>query len=128
MIENNSAPCTALPSTVDDKGRLYCPPSGRDRPARRRPLRLDGVYEALLFGFYNRHTGQCFPSHQAIAPKARCSVATVKRALKWAKDNALISWAHGLVRDGWRVIENQQPLRIRRLFNHAPHGPFIRRH
>lgn len=63
-----------------------------------------GVYEALLFGFYNRHTGQCFPSHQAIAQKARCSVATVKRALKWAKDNALISWAHGVVQHGWRLL------------------------
>ncbi|MGP0076207.1 MAG: helix-turn-helix domain-containing protein [Bryobacteraceae bacterium] len=62
------------------------------------------IYEVLLFAFYSPQTGQCFPSHQAIADKARCSVSTVQRALKWARENALIVWAHGLVRDGWRVL------------------------
>lgn len=62
------------------------------------------VYETLLFGFYNPRSGACFPSHQALAAKARCSVSTVQRALKWAKDNALIVWAHGLIRTGWRVL------------------------
>jgi hypothetical protein len=49
-------------------------------------------------------TGQCFPSHKAIAIKARCGVRTVQRALKWAREHNLIQWAHGLVRDGWRVL------------------------
>ena len=62
------------------------------------------IYEALLFGFYNPRTGECFPSHKAIAIKARCGVRTVQRALRWARDNGLIQWAHGLVRDGWRVM------------------------
>jgi hypothetical protein len=62
------------------------------------------IYEVLLFAFYNPRTGQCFPSHQAIALKARCGVSTVQRALKWARENGLIVWAHGLVRDGWRVL------------------------
>jgi len=62
------------------------------------------IYEVLLFAFYNSRTGQCFPSHQAIALKARCGVSTVQRALKWARENGLIVWAHGLVRDGWRVL------------------------
>jgi hypothetical protein len=62
------------------------------------------VYEALLFGFYNPRNGECFPSHRAIATKARCGVSTVQRALKWARENGLIHWAHGLVRDGWRVL------------------------
>jgi len=62
------------------------------------------VYEVLLFGFYNPRTGQCFPSHKAIAAKARCGVSTVQRALKWARENGLIVWAHGLVREGWRVL------------------------
>lgn len=62
------------------------------------------IYEVLLFAFYNPRTGQCFPSHKAIAAKARCGVRTVQRALKWARDNSLIQWAHGLVRDGWRVV------------------------
>ncbi len=62
------------------------------------------VYETLLFAFYNPRTGECFPSHDAIAAKARCCVSTVQRALKWARQNGLILWAHGLVRDGWRVL------------------------
>ncbi len=62
------------------------------------------IFEVLLFAFYNPRTGQCFPSHRAIATKARCGVRTVQRALKWARDNNLIEWAHGLVRDGWRVV------------------------
>ena len=62
------------------------------------------IYETLLFGFYNPRTGQCFPSHRAIAIKARCGVRTVQRALTWARENNLIQWAHGLARDGWRVI------------------------
>ncbi len=62
------------------------------------------IYEVLLFGFYNPRTGECFPSHKAIAQKARCSVGTVQRALRWARMNGLIIWAHGLVRDGRRVV------------------------
>jgi len=62
------------------------------------------IYEVLLFGFYNQRTGECFPSHKAIAAKARCGVSTVQRALKWAREHYLIVWAHGLVRDGWRVL------------------------
>jgi hypothetical protein len=62
------------------------------------------IYETLLFSFYNPRTGQCFPSHKAIAIKARCGVRTVQRALKWSRENNLIRWSHGLVRDGWRVL------------------------
>ena len=62
------------------------------------------IYETLLFAFYNPRTGECFPSHDAIAAKARCAVSTVQRALKWARENGLILWAHGLVRHGWRVL------------------------
>jgi hypothetical protein len=62
------------------------------------------IYEALLFKIYNPLTGQCFPSHETIAAKADCSVSTVQRALKWARENGLIFWSHGLVRRGWRVL------------------------
>jgi len=64
------------------------------------------VYEALLFGFYNPRSGECFPSHQALAAKSGCSVSTVQRALKWAREIHLIAWTHGLARDGWRVLRN----------------------
>ena len=62
------------------------------------------VYDVLLFGFYNPRSGECFPSHAAIAAKAGCSVSTVQRALKWARDNHLIARAYGLIRQGWRVF------------------------
>jgi hypothetical protein len=62
------------------------------------------IYEVLLFAFYNPRNGHCFPSHKAIALKARCGVSTVQRALKWARENRLIAWAHGLVRGGWRIL------------------------
>lgn len=62
------------------------------------------IYEVLLFGFYNPRTGECFPSHKTIAAKARCGVRTVQRALKWARDNNLIVWVHGIIRDGWRLL------------------------
>jgi hypothetical protein len=62
------------------------------------------IYEVLLFGFYNPRTGECFPSHKAIALKARCGVRTVQRALTWARQNNLLQWAHGVFRDGWRVM------------------------
>jgi len=62
------------------------------------------IYEVLLFAFYNPRTGQCFPSHHAIAAKAQCSISTVQRALKWARENGLIVWAHGIFRHGWRVL------------------------
>jgi hypothetical protein len=61
-------------------------------------------FEALLFYFYNQRTGQCFPSHEAIAAKAGCSIRTVQRALNWARDKGLLHWAHGLYRTGWRVL------------------------
>ena len=62
------------------------------------------IYEALLFGFYNPRTGHCFPSHKALAAKARCGTRTVQRALRWAREHNLIQWSHGLIRDGWRVL------------------------
>ena len=62
------------------------------------------VFETLLFGFYNPRNGHCSPSHSAIAQKARCGTRTVQRALSWARENNLIHWAHGIVRDGWRVV------------------------
>jgi hypothetical protein len=61
--------------------------------------------------------------HRAIAVKARCSVSTVPRALKWARQHGLIHWAHGLVRHGWRVLRtvaDQQPVCVLSISDHAP--------
>lgn len=62
------------------------------------------IYETLLFALYNPRTGHCFPPHKAIAQKARCGIRTVQRALNWAREHGLIIWAHGVVRDGWRLL------------------------
>src|SRR5271169_4017752 len=38
------------------------------------------IYETLLFAYYNPRTGERFPSHEAIAAKAKCAISTVQRA------------------------------------------------
>jgi hypothetical protein len=40
------------------------------------------VLRALLRGFYSYRTGECFPSHEAIAQAAGCCVETVRRKLR----------------------------------------------
>lgn len=40
------------------------------------------VLRALLLTFYNRRTGECFPSYEAIAASAGCARSTVALALK----------------------------------------------
>ncbi|HEY5930616.1 MAG TPA: helix-turn-helix domain-containing protein [Burkholderiales bacterium] len=40
------------------------------------------VLRALLRGFYSYRTGECFPSHEAIAQVAGCCVETVRRKLR----------------------------------------------
>ena len=49
------------------------------------------IYETLLFGFYNPRTGQCFPSHKAIAIKARCGVRTVQVPSSGQENTVLFS-------------------------------------
>jgi hypothetical protein len=102
MIEKQfGTESTALPCNAATKP----PVSSACKPRSTRPGGFPygwiRIYEVLLFAFYNPRTGPCFPSHKAVAAKARCGVRTVQRALKWARDNGLIQWAHGLVRDGY---------------------------
>ena len=40
------------------------------------------VLRALLRGFYSYRTGECFPSHEAIAEAAGCCVETVRQKLR----------------------------------------------
>ena len=40
------------------------------------------VLRALLRGFYSYRTGECFPSHEAIAKAAGCCVETVRQKLR----------------------------------------------
>jgi len=89
---------------IEKFGTQYGPPLQRgDKTTCIASLQPE-IDRFLLFGFYNPRTGQCFPSHQTVATKARCGVRTVQRALKSAREDGLIQWAHGLARDGWRVL------------------------
>ena len=40
------------------------------------------MLRALLRSFYSYRTGECFPSHEAIAKAAGCCVETVRRKLR----------------------------------------------
>ena len=40
------------------------------------------MLRALLRGFYSYRTGECFPSHEAIAEAAGCCVETVRQKLR----------------------------------------------
>jgi len=104
MIEKQFGTTFGPPLERGDKAR--CIVNLRAQINRRGgvPYGWIAIYEVLLFKIYNPLTGQCFPSHETIAEKAECSVSTVQRALKWARQNGLIFWSHGLVRRGWRVL------------------------
>lgn len=53
-----------------------------------------------VVGYFKRFT-RVFPSHAAIAAKARCSISSVQRTLSDAKACGLILWEHRYVlRDG----------------------------
>jgi hypothetical protein len=66
------------------------------------------VLEALLWTFHNAGTGLCFPSIKNIAEAARCSPATVQKALRALENCGLLSWVNRIVRRrehdsaGWR--------------------------
>ncbi len=66
------------------------------------------VLEALLWTFHNAKNGLCFPSIDKIAKAARCSPATVQKALRALEARGLLSWVNRLVRRrehgaaGWR--------------------------
>jgi DNA-binding transcriptional MocR family regulator len=48
--------------------------------------------------------GGIYPSHAALASRARCSVKTVQRALQAARELGLVSWSHRHVRAAWRAL------------------------
>ncbi len=56
------------------------------------------VLRALLWGFHNAETGRCFPSHEAIAEKAKVHRSTVARAIAALEASGLLSWENRLVR------------------------------
>ena len=60
------------------------------------------VLRALLWGFHNAETGRCFPSHEAIAEKAKVHRSTVARAIVALEASGLLGWENRLVRQ--RVV------------------------
>ena len=48
------------------------------------------VLRALLRGFYSYRTGECFPSHEAIAKAAGCCVETVRKKLRALEATGII--------------------------------------
>jgi hypothetical protein len=71
------------------------------------------VLQALLWGFHNSQTGECFPSYERIAEKAGCARSTVAEALKALEFAGVLTWQNRITRirercrdlfgnDGWR--------------------------
>ena len=61
------------------------------------------VLEALLWGFHNSKSGDCFPSYEAIAAKAECCRDTVYEAIKALEFAGALTWVNRLAR-----IEEQE--------------------
>lgn len=72
------------------------------------------VLEALLFEFHNARTGQCNPTYERIARKARCAKSTAQAAMRSLEQAGLLTWvnrierrsAHpgGAYRGGGRIV------------------------
>jgi hypothetical protein len=71
------------------------------------------VLRALLRGFYSYRTGECFPSHEAIAQAAGCCVETVRRKLRALE-------AAGIIETIRRKVVASYTSRVRRVrFDYA---------
>jgi hypothetical protein len=84
------------------------------------------VLEALLWGFHNSKSGDCFPSYETIATKAECCRDTVYQAIKALELAGILSWVHRIVRvkfrerdllghlvSRWRVIRTSNAYQFR---------------
>lgn len=94
------------------------------------------VLKALLWGFHNARTGQCFPSYERIAEKAECARSSVAEALKVLEWAGVLTWQHRCVRarekcrdlfgrEGWRwrVIRTSNAYAFRDPGERAPPRP-----
>jgi Helix-turn-helix domain len=88
-----------------------------------REFRVGNLTRAMRDVLLTLHTfrgygGVAWPSHDTLADRARCSPATVLRALKQARDLGLVVWAERRVRAGWRWLRRSNLYRFL-----APNGP-----
>jgi hypothetical protein len=71
------------------------------------------VLQALLWGFHNSRSGNCFPSYERIAERAECARSTAAEALRVLEWAGVLTWQHRVTRirercrdlfghDGWR--------------------------
>ena len=74
------------------------------------------VLEALLFEFHNARTGQCNPSYQRIAEKARCARSTAQAALSALEQAGLLTWVNRLERRSAPAADHRGRRRIVRVF------------
>ena len=63
------------------------------------------VLEALLWGFHNSKSGQCFPSYEAIAAKAQCCRDTVYEAIRALERAGILTWVNRIVREQVRELD-----------------------
>jgi hypothetical protein len=66
----------------------------------------------LTLRTYRGHGGDCWPAHETIAARARCSPSTVLRALRQARDLGLVTWAERRLRAGWRWLRTSNAYRF----------------
>ena len=56
------------------------------------------VLKAMLWGFHNSKTGQCFPSYETIAARAKCNRDTVYEAIKIFEQAEILTWVNRITR------------------------------
>ena len=63
-----------------------------------------------------------FPSHRALAARARCGLRTVQRALQAARRLGLVGWTETRVRAAWRSLQspNRYALKVPVAAVHLP--------
>jgi hypothetical protein len=74
-----------------------------------------------LNSFRGRH-GDCWPSHETVAKRARYCIRTVHRALNTARQLGLINWKERRKWSGWRWLRTSNEYRFL-----VPTGPIERR-
>jgi hypothetical protein len=74
------------------------------------------VLESLLFEFHNARTGQCNPSYERIAEKARCARSTAQAAMLALEQAGLLTWVNRIERRSAPAAAHHGRGRIVRVF------------
>lgn len=75
------------------------------------------VLKAMLWEIHNDRTGQCFPSYERIAEKARCCRDTVYEAIKALEKSGILEWVHRFdkifIQGTWQYIRTSNAYAFR---------------